>query len=137
MGKQLIYDEEARDALKRGINTLASAVKVTLGPKGRNVALGKKYGAPQVTHDGVTIAKEIEQGKNWSDEEKVDLVIYHQSLRPLFDMLGVCFTCWWDWRSWRSPWPGWTFPFRSGKTTSSLHRRVSSVSSSLQASRCS
>jgi len=60
MGKQLIYDEEARDALKRGINTLASAVKVTLGPKGRNVALGKKYGAPQVTHDGVTIAKEIE-----------------------------------------------------------------------------
>jgi chaperonin GroEL len=46
--------------LKRGINTLAGAVKVTLGPKGRNVALGKKFGAPVVTHDGVTIAKEIE-----------------------------------------------------------------------------
>ena len=60
MGKQLVYDQEAREALKRGINTLASAVKVTLGPKGRNVALGKKYGAPVVTHDGVTIAKEIE-----------------------------------------------------------------------------
>ncbi len=60
MAKQLIYDEEAREALKRGINTLASAVKVTLGPTGRNVALGKKFGAPVVTHDGVTIAKEIE-----------------------------------------------------------------------------
>src|SRR5579864_4447331 len=60
MGKQLIYDQEAREALKRGINTLAGAVRVTLGPKGRNVALGKKYGAPVVTHDGVTIAKEIE-----------------------------------------------------------------------------
>src|SRR5579859_7630640 len=59
MGKQLIYDTEARAALQRGINTLAGAVKVTLGPKGRNVALGKKYGAPVVTHDGVTIAKEI------------------------------------------------------------------------------
>jgi chaperonin GroEL len=60
MGKQLIYDQEAREALKRGINTLAGAVKVTLGPRGRNVAIGKKYGAPVVTHDGVTIAKEIE-----------------------------------------------------------------------------
>jgi chaperonin GroEL len=60
MGKQLIYDTEARAALQRGINTLAAAVKVTLGPKGRNVALGKKFGAPVVTHDGVTIAKEIE-----------------------------------------------------------------------------
>jgi chaperonin GroEL len=60
MGKQLVYDQEAREALKRGINTLAGAVKVTLGPKGRNVALGKKFGAPVVTHDGVTIAKEIE-----------------------------------------------------------------------------
>ena len=60
MGKQLVYDTEARAALQRGVNTLAGAVKVTLGPKGRNVALGKKFGAPQVTHDGVTIAKEIE-----------------------------------------------------------------------------
>ena len=60
MGKQLIYDEQARESLKQGINTLAAAVKVTLGPKGRNVAIGKKYGSPVVTHDGVTIAKEIE-----------------------------------------------------------------------------
>ncbi|HWE61814.1 MAG TPA: chaperonin GroEL, partial [Chloroflexota bacterium] len=60
MGKQLIYNTEARAALQRGVNTLAGAVKVTLGPKGRNVALGKKFGAPVVTHDGVTIAKEIE-----------------------------------------------------------------------------
>src|SRR3990170_378570 len=60
MAKQLAYDEEARAALKRGIDILAGAVKVTLGPKGRNVGLDKKYGAPTVTHDGVTVAKEIE-----------------------------------------------------------------------------
>ncbi len=59
-GKLLIYDEEARTALREGINVLAGAVKVTMGPRGRNVALGKKYGAPQVTHDGVTVAKEID-----------------------------------------------------------------------------
>src|SRR5438093_4208676 len=60
MAKQLIFDEEARRALKRGIDILAGAVKTTLGPKGRNVALDKKFGAPNVTHDGVTVAKEIE-----------------------------------------------------------------------------
>src|SRR4030088_3453399 len=59
MAKQLLFDEEARRALKKGIDTLAEAVKVTLGPKGRNVALDKKFGAPSVTHDGVTVAKEI------------------------------------------------------------------------------
>src|SRR6478752_4149692 len=59
MAKQLIFDEEARRSLKKGIDTLASAVKTTLGPKGRNVALDKKFGAPTVTHDGVTVAKEI------------------------------------------------------------------------------
>jgi len=59
-GKLLVYDEEARNALREGINILAGAVKVTMGPRGRNVALGKKYGAPTVTHDGVTVAKEIE-----------------------------------------------------------------------------
>ena len=58
--KQLNYSEEARRALKRGVDALADAVKITLGPKGRNVALDKKYGAPTVTHDGVTVAKEIE-----------------------------------------------------------------------------
>ena len=60
MTKQLVFDEEARRSLKKGIDLLADAVKTTLGPKGRNVALDKKFGAPSVTHDGVTVAKEIE-----------------------------------------------------------------------------
>src|SRR5579883_2089823 len=60
MAKQLVFDEQARHALKKGIDVLADAVKVTLGPKGRNVALDKKFGAPSVTHDGVTVAKEIQ-----------------------------------------------------------------------------
>jgi chaperonin GroEL len=60
MAKQLIFSEEARRALKKGIDTLATAVATTLGPKGRNVALDKKWGAPTITHDGVTVAKEIE-----------------------------------------------------------------------------
>jgi chaperonin GroEL len=59
MAKQLVFDEQARRSLKKGIDVLASAVKTTLGPKGRNVALDKKFGAPTVTHDGVTVAKEI------------------------------------------------------------------------------
>ncbi|HLZ25645.1 MAG TPA: chaperonin GroEL [Ktedonobacterales bacterium] len=59
MAKQLEFDEQARRSLKRGIDVLAGAVKTTLGPKGRNVALDKKFGAPTVTHDGVTVAKEI------------------------------------------------------------------------------
>ncbi|MGE5618381.1 MAG: chaperonin GroEL [Sphingomonadaceae bacterium] len=58
--KKLAYDENARQSLKRGMDILAEAVKTTLGPKGRNVALDKKWGAPTVTHDGVTVAKEIE-----------------------------------------------------------------------------
>jgi len=58
--KQLIYDTEARRQLKTGIDALANAVKVTLGPRGRNVAIDKKWGAPTITHDGVTVAKEIE-----------------------------------------------------------------------------
>ena len=60
MAKQLIFDEEARHALERGVNKLADAVKITLGPKGRNVVLEKKYGSPTITNDGVTIAREIE-----------------------------------------------------------------------------
>lgn len=60
MAKQLLFDEEARRSLKKGIDILADAVKSTLGPKGRNVALDKKFGAPSVTHDGVTVAKEIQ-----------------------------------------------------------------------------
>jgi chaperonin GroEL len=60
MAKQLVFSENARRALKTGVDALANAVKVTLGPKGRNVALDKKWGAPTITHDGVTVAKEIE-----------------------------------------------------------------------------
>ncbi len=60
MAKQILFGEEARHALERGVNQLADTVKVTLGPKGRNVVLDKKYGAPLITNDGVTIAKDIE-----------------------------------------------------------------------------
>src|SRR5436190_23464648 len=58
--KDLVFDEAARRQLRSGIDALANAVKVTLGPRGRNVALDKKWGPPTVTHDGVTVAKEIE-----------------------------------------------------------------------------
>src|SRR5918994_1899306 len=60
MVKQIIYHEQARHALLRGVNQLADAVKVTLGPKGRNVVLEKKFGSPTITKDGVTVAKEID-----------------------------------------------------------------------------
>ncbi|HEY8535401.1 MAG TPA: TCP-1/cpn60 chaperonin family protein, partial [Vicinamibacterales bacterium] len=60
MAKQIIYHEQARAALIRGVNQLADAVKVTLGPKGRNVVLDKKFGSPTITKDGVSVAKEIE-----------------------------------------------------------------------------
>src|ERR687885_2940879 len=58
--KQVVFDEQARASLKHGVDILAQTVRTTLGPKGRNVALDKKWGAPTVTHDGVTVAKEIE-----------------------------------------------------------------------------
>ncbi len=60
MAKEIVFDSQAREALKRGVDALSNAVKVTLGPKGRNVIIDKKYGAPQITKDGVTVAKEIE-----------------------------------------------------------------------------
>jgi len=60
MAKELFFDSEAREKMKRGVDTLANAVKVTLGPKGRNVIIDKKFGSPQITKDGVTVAKEIE-----------------------------------------------------------------------------
>ena len=60
MAKEIAYGTEARNALQRGVDKLADTVKITLGPKGRNVVLDKKYGAPLITNDGVTIAKEIE-----------------------------------------------------------------------------
>ena len=60
MAKQIIFDTEARNKLKKGVDTISKAVKVTLGPKGRNVIIDKKFGAPSVTKDGVSVAKEIE-----------------------------------------------------------------------------
>src|SRR5467141_3054678 len=60
MAKQLAFTDEARKKLKNGIDQMANAVKTTLGPKGRNVAVDKKFGAPTVTHDGVTVAREVE-----------------------------------------------------------------------------
>ena len=60
MAKKIIYGEEARKALQTGVDKLADTVKITLGPKGRNVVLDKKFGSPLVTNDGVTIAKEVE-----------------------------------------------------------------------------
>ena len=60
MAKDIVYREDARGAILRGVNALADAVKVTLGPKGRNVILDKKFGSPTITKDGVTVAKEID-----------------------------------------------------------------------------
>src|SRR6187399_1262708 len=60
MAKQLLFETDARNKMKRGVDILANAVKVTLGPKGRNVVLEKKFGAPTITNDGVSIAREVE-----------------------------------------------------------------------------
>ena len=60
MAKEITFDQEARDQLKKGVDQLANAVKVTLGPKGRNVIIDRKFGAPNMTKDGVSVAKEIE-----------------------------------------------------------------------------
>ena len=60
MAKMILHGEDSRQAILRGVNTLANAVKVTLGPKGRNVVIEKKFGSPTITKDGVTVAKEIE-----------------------------------------------------------------------------
>ena len=60
MAKQILFNEEARRSLERGVDALADAVKVTLGPKGRNVVLEKKFGSPSIINDGVTIARDIE-----------------------------------------------------------------------------
>ena len=67
MAKEILYGEDARAALEEGVNALADTVKVTLGPKGRNVVLDKSYGAPLITNDGVTIAKDIELEDRFAD----------------------------------------------------------------------
>src|SRR5690606_32327707 len=73
MAKELKYSEDARTLILKGVNSLANAVKVTLGPKGRNVVIQKSFGAPHVTKDGVTVAKEIELENNFEnmDEQMV------------------------------------------------------------------
>src|SRR6266704_2081034 len=65
--KEILFDVRAREAILKGVNTLADAVKVTLGPKGRNVVLEKSFGPPTVTKDGVTVAKEIELGDRFQN----------------------------------------------------------------------
>src|SRR5438045_1461767 len=65
--KELVYRDDARGAMLRGVNALANTVKVTLGPKGRNVVLSRSFGSPLVTKDGVTVAKEIELSDRWEN----------------------------------------------------------------------
>jgi chaperonin GroEL len=67
MAKMIAFDQEAQEAMRRGIGKLARAVKVTLGPRGRNVIIEKSFGSPTVTKDGVTVAKEIELGDKFED----------------------------------------------------------------------
>ena len=85
MAKQLTFSEEARAAMKRGIDTMADTVGVTLGPRGRNVVLDKKFGPPQVCSDGVTIAKEIELEERQAEQEeqkKKKIIVFYNS--PVF-----------------------------------------------------
>ena len=77
MAKQIIYGEEARKALQTGIDKLADTVKITLGPKGRNVVLDKKFGAPLITNDGVTIAKEIELERSSHQDKRCSRRRHH------------------------------------------------------------
>ena len=67
IAKEIKFGEEARRALERGVDTLANAVKVTLGPKGRNVVLDRKFGSPTITNDGVTIARDIDLEDPWEN----------------------------------------------------------------------
>ncbi|MGH3545878.1 MAG: chaperonin GroEL [Mycobacteriales bacterium] len=85
MAKMIAYDEEARRGLERGMNALADAVKVTLGPKGRNVVLEKKWGAPTITNDGVSIAKEIELEDPW---EKIGAELVKEVAKKTDDVAG-------------------------------------------------
>ena len=94
MAKQIAYDEEARRGLERGLNALADAVKVTLGPKGRNVVLEKKWGAPTITNDGVSIAKEIELEDPY---EKIGAELVKEVAKKTDDVAGDGTTtppCW-------------------------------------------
>jgi len=83
--KTILYQEEARKALEKGMDTLAEAVSVTLGPKGRNVVLEKKYGTPQIVNDGVTIAKEISLKNNL---ENTGVSLIRQAASKTNDVAG-------------------------------------------------
>ena len=83
MAKQIVHGEESRQAILRGVNLLADAVKVTLGPKGRNVVIEKKFGSPTITKDGVTVAKEIELTK-----ARRPATLRHHSLTPNGELLS-------------------------------------------------
>src|ERR1700743_2638386 len=85
MAKMIAFDEDARRGLERGMNTLADTVKVTLGPRGRNVVLEKKWGAPTITNDGVSIAKEIELEDPW---EKVGAELVKEVAKKTDDIAG-------------------------------------------------
>src|SRR3954462_1992330 len=85
MPKQIAYDEQGRRALEAGMNKLADAVRVTLGPKGRNVVLEKKWGAPTITNDGVSIAKEIELEDPW---EKIGAELVKEVAKKTDDIAG-------------------------------------------------
>src|ERR1700704_6103506 len=83
--KLITFDEEARRALERGMDKLANAVRITLGPKGRNVVLEKKWGAPTITNDGVSIAKEIELEDPW---ERIGAELVKEVAKKTDDVAG-------------------------------------------------
>src|SRR6266536_1759911 len=85
MAKLIVFGEEARRGLERGRNILADAVKVTLGPKGRNVVLEKKWGAPTITNDGVSIGKEIDLEDRW---EKIGAELVKEVAKTTADVAG-------------------------------------------------
>src|SRR5690625_2271398 len=85
MAKMIAFDEEARRGMERGLNTLADTVKVTLGPRGRNVVLEKKWGAPTITNDGVSIAKEIELEEAY---EKIGAELVKEVAKKTDDVAG-------------------------------------------------
>ena len=89
MAKEILFNIDARDQLKKGIDTLANAVKVTLGPKGRNVIIEKKFGAPHITKDGVTVAKEVARRCiKWSGSEFINRSLQCSMQQPFPDSTG-------------------------------------------------
>lgn len=94
MAKDIKFNIDVRSSMKDGVDALANAVKVTLGPKGRNVVIDKKYGAPQVTKDGVTVAKEVELEDRFQNmgAQMVKEVASRQMSRPVMVPLPLLFS---------------------------------------------